>query len=450
MPSRLAAFHVLAKPVGPLCNLDCSYCYYLDKEQDFPPGERFRMREELLERFVRGYIEAQPGPEIAFAWQGGEPTLLGLTFFERAVELQRRYAGGKRITNALQTNGTLLDEGWCRFLRREGFLVGLSLDGPRGLHDAHRPDKRGRPSWERVMAGLELLVRHRVEFNTLTVVHRHNAAYPLEVYRFLRECGSRVLQLIPLVERVLSGGGRQGAGRPVFLPPPESEAAAAGVLPETDAGEVSELSVLPEQWGAFLCSIFDEWVRRDVGRVFVQQFDGALSQWLGLGAAICVHAETCGRSLALEHDGDVFACDHYVYPRWRLGNLAETPLAELVDSPAQQRFGAVKRDTLARRCRECSVRFACGGDCPKHRFIASGSGALSYLCAGYERFFKHIASPMTRMATLVRAGRAPAEIMYESKHRAAREWSGAERIGRNDPCPCSSGRKFKRCCGGGT
>jgi uncharacterized protein len=464
LPRPIAPFHVMTKAIGPLCNLGCSYCYYLEKERLFPANERFRMADDVLETFVRDYIAAQNTPEVTFAWQGGEPTLLGRAFFERVVELQQRYAGGKRIANALQTNGTLLDDAWCGFFRRHRFLVGLSVDGPQELHDAYRTDKLGRPTWERVMAGLALLRKHRVDFNTLTVVNRRNSQHALTVYRFLREHGSGFMQFIPLVERRPrgeTGGTASGAPRPslTFAPPPEFACRADCVAPAEADAAVSEETVRPAEWGAFLCTIFEEWVRRDVGRVFVQLFDTALGQWMGRGSALCVFAETCGRGLALEHNGDVFACDHYVYPRWRLGNLAETPLADLVDSPAQRAFGAAKQTSLPRQCRECPVKFACQGECPKHRFVLTGDGepGLSYLCEGYRRFFTHIAPAMSRMAALVNAGRPAADLMGEiaARERAARVpvpgsvGSRVARVARNEPCPCGSGRKFKRCCGCG-
>ncbi|MCC6531663.1 MAG: anaerobic sulfatase maturase [Burkholderiales bacterium] len=439
----------MAKPIGPICNLACEYCYYLDKKRQFPRRQRFRMRDDVLERFVREYIESQAGPEVSFAWQGGEPTLLGLPFFERVIELQQRYAGRKRISNALQTNGTRLDDDWCRFLHRHRFLVGISLDGPRELHDTYRYDQRGRGSWDRVMAGLALLKRHRVEHNILTVVQRRNAAHPLAVYRFLRDSGARFMQFIPLVERLVPPS--HGA-RSTLAPPPGPDASQDGVVAGTQTAALAPQSVSAEQWGAFLCTIFDEWVRRDVGRVFVQQFDTALNQWLGLGSTLCVFAETCGRALVIEHDGGVYACDHYVYPRWRLGNIADASLAHLVELPEQRRFGEAKRATLPRRCLECTVRFACGGDCPRHRFVAPADGdhPLSYLCAGYRRFFRHIDAPMKRMAELVRSGRPAAEIM-RPETRGARPHApspAAVKLGRNAACPCGSGRKFKHCCGG--
>lgn len=421
----------MTKPIGPVCNLDCAYCFYLEKQSLYPGNRRWRMTDEVLESYIQQYIAAQSVPEVQFAWQGGEPTLMGVAFFERVVELQRRYAGGKRIGNAIQTNGTLLDDEWGRFLHDNRFLVGLSLDGPRELHDAYRVDKQGRPTFDAVMRGLDVLKRHHVEFNTLTVVHRLNAQRPLEVYRFLKEVGSGFIQFIPLVER------RAPSGRGLAGPP---------TLPEAARAEVTEWSVLPEDYGAFLCTIFDEWVKRDVARVFVQMFDTALASWCQAGPGLCVFAETCGSAMALEHNGDLYACDHFVYPEYRLGNLLETPLAAMAASPEQRRFGLDKRDALPKYCRECDVLFACNGECPKHRFMSTPDGepGLNYLCPAYRRFFRHVAPAMEKMKQLLAAGRAPAEIMTSSAPPAPPPAFRA--VGRNDPCPCGSGRKYKHCC----
>lgn len=398
-------FHIMTKPIGPLCNLDCKYCFYLEKERLFPANENFKMSGAVLETYIREYIAAQQTPVVSFAWQGGEPTLLGVGFFRKVVELQRRYADGKEITNALQTNGTLLDDEWCEFLARERFLVGLSIDGPARLHDAYRVTKKGGRTYQQVMAGLRLLKKHGVEFNTLTVVNRLNSRYPLEVYRFLRETGSGFIQFIPLVERLADEEAKR-LGLDLATPPRADEEGARPM-------PVTEWSVEPRQYGAFLVEIFDEWVRNDVGRVFVQLFDVALGNWAGAGPGLCVFSETCGAALALEHDGSLYSCDHYVYPAYKLGRLGERPLGEMARSARQQKFGADKRDTLPRYCRECEVRFACHGECPKHRFIRTPDGepGLNYLCAAYKRFFNHIAPAMRTMTALLRAGRAPAEIM---------------------------------------
>lgn len=386
--------HVLAKPIGPLCNLDCDYCFYLKKQALFPAAHDFRMSDAALETFVRRYIESHDGPEVSFAWQGGEPTLCGIPFFEKAVALQKRYAAGLRISNALQTNGTLLDHEWGIFLRENQFLVGLSIDGPRHLHDRHRLDKQRRPTFDRVMRGLAVLQKHRVEYNALTVVSATNVGHPIDVYRFLRDAGFQHLQFIPLVERAPVAGDDDTAA------PAHHDV----VTPET---------VPAAAYGSFLTRIFDRWVRNDVGRIFVRDFDTAFAAWLGQPSPICVHARECGRALALEHDGSVYACDHYVYPSHRLGNLHTTPLDALVDAPAQRQFGRDKSATLPRQCRVCPVRFACEGGCPKHRFTptAVGEPGLNYLCPGYHAFFSHIDAPMRRMAALYRAGRPPADIM---------------------------------------
>ena len=392
-------FHIMTKPAGPICNLDCKYCFYLEKEKLYPETRHFAMAPEVLERYIEQYILGQAGAEVQFAWQGGEPTLAGLDFFRAVVELQQKYGGGRAIHNALQTNGTLLDGEWAEFLAQNHFLVGVSIDGPRELHDCYRVDKGQAPTFDRVMRGIRLLKEHGVEFNTLTVVHRQNALQPLEVYRFLKEIGSGFLQFIPVVERKAAAPGPDGL---VLIQP--SFAAAA---------EVTDWSVEPLTYGQFLARIFDEWVRRDVGRVFVQQFDVALESWMGMEASLCVFRPTCGSALAMEHNGDVYSCDHYVYPEHKLGNVMEGPLVELVSLPQQKAFGQAKRDTLPRMCRECEVRFACNGECPKHRFLTTPDGepGLNYLCAGYKHFFRHIDPHMRFMAGELRAGRPPANIM---------------------------------------
>lgn len=416
-PRAGAPFHVMTKPSGSRCNLDCHYCFYLEKEKLYPrgPNDVMRMPKEVLETYVRDYI-AQPGPVVSFAWQGGEPTLMGVDFFREAVALQKRYANGKTIENAFQTNGTLLDDEWGRFLAGEGFLVGISIDGPRALHDAYRVDRGHRPTFDRVMAGMDVLKKHKVEFNTLTTVHRKNAPQALEVYRFLRKHGSGFMQFIPIVERMPESG--PVAHDFTLAPPPDQDPTGAD-RDDAPGARVTPWSVRPAEFGAFLCTIFDEWVKRDVGRVFVQHVDSALAKWLGVPGGTCVFAETCGRALAVEHNGDVYSCDHYVYPEYRLGNLRDTPLAELVDSPRQQKFGDAKSSTLPRYCRECPVKFACNGDCPKHRFARTpdGEAGLSYLCPSYRRFFTHIDPAMKTMAALLKSGRAPSEIMDLPRHK---------------------------------
>ncbi len=394
-----AGFHIMTKPIGPICNLDCKYCFYLEKENLYPNTRHWAMPPEVLERYIQQYIAAQPIDEVHFAWQGGEPTLLGVDFFRVAVEFQKKHAGDKQIHNALQTNGTLLDGEWGHFLAEHNFLVGISIDGPRELHDHYRVDKGNAPTFERVMRGLRMLKEHNVEFNTLTVVNRHNSQYPLEVYRFLKEIGSGFMQFIPVVERKAAEAGTDGL---VLIQPSFDRAA-----------EVTEWSVEPLAYGRFLARIFDEWVKKDVGRTFVQQFDVALESWLGLEASLCVFRKTCGSALAMEHSGDLYSCDHFVYPENKLGNVMETGLEQMVGSRQQKKFGLDKRDSLPRMCRQCDVRFACNGECPKHRFLTTPDGepGLNYLCAGYKHFFHHIDPHMQFMAAELRAGRPPANIM---------------------------------------
>ena len=418
------AFHVMLKPRGAVCNLKCEYCFYLEK-QTLYPGSNSRMSEAVLEQFTRQYIAAQGVPEVTFSWQGGEPLLMGLDFFRRAVELQRTYRRpGMRCLNAIQTNGTLLDDDWCRFFREHDFLVGLSLDGPRRLHDAYRVDGSGNPTFERVLAGAHLLKEHEVEYNVLTCVHSANADHPLDVYRFLRdEVGTQFIQFIPIVERDNTTGHQEGE-------------------------EITGRSVTGRQYGGFLISVFNEWVRRDVGRVFVQIFDVALGAWLGQRPGLCIFDETCGTALALEHNGDLYACDHFVEPRHKLGNIRESQLTEMVSSQEQQRFGRAKRDTLCRTCLQCEVRFVCNGGCPKNRVLRTPDGerSLNYLCEAYKAFFTHVDQPMRMMATELRSGRPVANIMLSLAMGEADREQRTAGIGRNAPCPCGSGRKYKHCC----
>jgi uncharacterized protein len=392
-------FQIMTKPTGPICNLDCRYCFYLEKEKLYPETKQWTMKPETLESYIRGYIESQEQQPVTFAWQGGEPTLLGVEYFQQVIALQARHAQGNQIQNVMQTNGALLDDRWGAFLAAHGFLVGISIDGPREIHDFYRVDKGGAGSFSRVMRGLEVLKRHKVEFNTLTVVNRHNAAYPLEIYNFLKEIGSRFLQFIPIVERRAS----QPDGNGLTLIQPSFAGQA----------EVTEWSVEPLPFGNFLCAIFDEWVKRDVGSIFVQHFDVALESWLGLEQSLCIFGKTCGAALALEQSGDLYSCDHFVYPENRLGNILEKPLRALAESPQQMAFGEAKLFTLPHVCRICPVRFACNGECPKHRFLFTPDGepGLNYLCAGYKRFFTHIDPGMHFMAEELRQGRPPANIM---------------------------------------
>jgi len=431
----------MTKPTGPACNLDCAYCFYLEKENLYADPVRFRMDDTVLESYVRQYIETQATPEIHFAWQGGEPTLLGIGFFQKALELQRRYAEGKIIHNSIQTNGTRLDDRWGEFLARNKFLAGISLDGPQDLHDIYRRDRQGKPTFDRVMRGLSFLQKHGVDYNTLTVVHRRNAKHALEVYEFLRTAGSTFLQFIPLVERLAPEGSPYQLAGP---PSPDGTEQSA---------PVTEWSVRPADYGQFLCEIFDRWVIRDVGKIFVQIFDTTLANWMGGGGTTCVFSENCGSAMALEHNGDLYSCDHFVYPEHRLGNLLSEPLGDMAASAKQRDFGRAKSASLPRYCRDCDVRFACHGECPKHRFLQTPDGepGLNYLCPSYKKFFAHTAPAMRKMATLLHHGRAPAEIMRPESP-ATPPKIGLQKSGRNDPCPCGSGKKYKHCClpnGGG-
>lgn len=403
LPPR--AFSVMAKPVGALCNLNCTYCYYLEKQGLYAEKKMPRMSDDVLEKFISDYIAAQDVPEVSFVWQGGEPSLLGIDFFRKVLALEKKYADGKKIENAFQTNGTLISDEWAEFLAENRFLVGLSIDGPRELHDARRRTRAGTPSFDLVFAGMNRLKRFGAEFNTLTVVGDHNVRHALEVYEFLRECGSGFIQFIPLVERPA-----QPSDAPMrFASPPNL---AAGTLGDP---LVTPWSVRPSDYGDFLCAIYDAWVRRDVGKTFVQLFDVALCAWAGVPAPLCVFREKCGAALAIEHNGDVFSCDHFVYPEYRLGNVLEKNLAELADAPAQKKFGELKSSALPRVCRKCGVRFVCNGECPKHRFLYAPDGerGLNYFCAAYKKFFTHAAPTMSRMKALLEQNRAPAEIMAE-------------------------------------
>ena len=416
------AFHLLAKPTGAICNLDCAYCFFLDKEV-FYPGSRFRMSDDVLEQYIRQLIESHQTDSVNIAWQGGEPTLMGLDFYRRTMTVVEKYRRpGMTFLHTMQTNGTLLDDEWAAFFKEHGFLIGISIDGPRPLHDVYRVDKGGRPTFDKVMRGLRLLQKHGVEYNILTTVNRVNGDHPLEVYRFLRdEAGTDWMQFIPVVERI------NADGRTLYQ----------------EGTAVSDRSVRPEQFGRFLSLIFDEWVRRDVGTVFVQTFEAALSNWLGrANSGMCVFNETCGTGLAIEHNGDLYSCDHFVEPNYFLGNIREKHLIELVASPQQSRFGQDKRDTLPRYCLACDVRFACHGECPKNRFTLTpeGEDGLNYLCAGFKAFFHHVDFPMKLMAGLLRRGHEAREVMAVLE----RAFAGVQR---NDPCPCGSGRKFKQCHG---
>jgi uncharacterized protein len=433
-------FHVLAKPTGAVCNLDCKYCFFLSKQALYPDSD-FRMADDLLELYIRQLLESQP-TQVTIAWQGGEPTLMDLDFFRRSMELVERYSKpGQRVEHTIQTNGTRLDDEWCAFFKQHNFLVGLSVDGPRELHDTYRVDKGGRGTFDRVMRGWNSLKKHGVECNILCTVHAGNVEHAVEVYRFFRDdLGARFMQFIPIVERGnadlipvanLGWGARGTDPRPLYL---------------QSGNRVTDRSVEPKQLGRFLIDIFDEWVRRDVGRVYVQLFDTTLGAHVGQ-YSLCVFSPTCGDAVALEHTGDLYSCDHFVEPYFKLGNIRETHMADLVASAKQRKFGTDKQTTLPKYCRDCDVLYACNGGCPKDRFISTPDGepGLNYLCAGYKKFFQHVEKPMRMMAGLLEAKRAPAEIMrmYAQQDEVWR--AAAKKVGRNEACPCSSGRKVKHC-----
>ena len=437
-PFSQQGLHVLAKPTGPICNIACKYCFYLKKEALYPRGESWKMSDETLRTYVRQYLESQPVhvDEIDFAFQGGEPTLMGVDFFRRVIELQKEYApSNMRIRNSLQTNGIKLDDQWCHFLKEHNYLVGLSVDGPTDLHNKYRVDRKGEGTHAQVMRAMELMQKHGVEFNALVCVNRHNAVHPQRVYRFFRDHGVDFLQFIPIVE--------PRPGVVPWTPPP----------PGTSVEElVSERSVLSEQFGRFLIAVFEEWIHNDVGRMFVRDFDQALSAWSGMGASLCVYAETCGRAVAIEHNGDLYSCDHYVFPEFKLGNIHETPIAEMTNSQKQEQFGRDKLEKLPEYCRQCGVRFACNGGCPKDRlqYTPDGEFGLNFLCAGLKMFFEHIDPCMRFMADELKAGRPAAGIMrrLRAEEQRVRQESQAagQPLKRNDPCPCGSGKKYKSCC----
>ncbi|MDE2166950.1 MAG: anaerobic sulfatase maturase [Alphaproteobacteria bacterium] len=407
-------FQVMVKPVGALCNLACTYCYYLKKRHLYPTTESFRMSDDLLESYIVQHIEACPQDLTFFAWHGGEPTLLGLDYFQRIVEIQRRHRpSGRTIVNGIQTNGTLLDDEWCRFLAREKFQVGISIDGPSKLHDCYRVTKAGAPSHKQVMRCFRLMKKHGIHCDVLCVVHSKNVDHPAAVYRFFKEIGVEFLQFLPLVVRT-------------------------GV-------ETSPESVFPEAYGTFLCSVFDDWVRHDLGRITVQNFDEAIRPFLGVDHALCVFKETCGNVVVVEHNGDLYSCDHFVEPDHRIGNIREAPLLQMLEGAALRKFGQNKKDGLANCCRECEVLSSCNGGCPKDRFALSPDGQAyrSYLCAGYKKFFVHSRPYLRKLASLVQSG-APTERLKEILR--IEDEATSNQIRRNDPCPCGSGRKYKKCC----
>jgi uncharacterized protein len=421
-------FHVLAKPTGSECNLACDYCFFRQKS-DLYPSQRQRMSDTMLDLYIRQLFEAARGEPVAVAWQGGEPTLMGIDFFRRSVRLAEEYREpGQDVLHTIQTNGTLIDDEWAAFLGEHRFLVGVSIDGPAEVHDAYRRDPLGRPTHARVLAGIERLQAPAAEWNALVTIHRASEGRGVDVYRFLRnEAGAEYVQFIPIVERPSERG-----------------------VPYGEA--VTDRSIGAAAYGDFMLDVFDEWVRRDIGRVFVQSFDAALSAWAGEGSPLCVHAAECGRALALEFNGDVYSCDHFVEPEHLLGNIRDTALGELSCDERQRTFGRAKRERLPLACETCDVALACHGGCPKDRFVSGSADGppVNYLCNGYRRFFRGIEAPMRRMAELLRQGLAPAQFMSELAAREAAFTLALRTAGRNDPCPCGSGRKTKRCHGRAT
>ncbi|HPD22676.1 MAG: anaerobic sulfatase maturase [Pseudomonadota bacterium] len=431
-PSYPKSFHVMAKPAGSACNLRCEYCFFLDKKSLYP-GSGFRMGDNVHREYIRQLLDAHQTTRVTVAWQGGEPTLMGLDFYRRSLELQERYRKSSTvIENTFQTNGILLNDEWCSFFRKSNFLVGLSIDGPQRLHDRYRRDARGNGSFDRVLKAARLLQRHGVEFNILSTVNRKNMDHPLEVYRFFRDVlGARYIQFIPIVEREDADTIRTG-------------------------GRITGRSVSPARWGSFLNSIFDEWVSCDVGETFVLNFDAVLAGWLGHAGTVCIFGPTCGLGVALEHNGDLYSCDHFVDTNHLLGNILTTPMIELVSSEKQRRFGRDKAGTIPRQCRECRYLFLCNGECPKNRLIetAEGEPGLNYLCEGYRAFFSHTEKPMQAMANLMRNGRPASDVMRLTTGEKPSVHASFPGVGRNDPCPCgardASGKrmKFKKCHGG--
>ncbi|MGI6048265.1 MAG: anaerobic sulfatase-maturation protein [Petrimonas sp.] len=390
--------YVMLKPIGSRCNLDCDYCYYLEKANLYTHKKNHVMSEELLEKFIKEYIESQTMPQVMFTWHGGETLMRPLSFYKKAVELQKKYAAGRQIDNSIQTNGTLLNDDWCRFFKENNFLVGISIDGPQEFHDEYRRDKMGRPSFHKVMRGIELLKKHDVDYNCMAVVNDYNADFPLDFYRFFKKIGAQFIQFTPIVERM----------RKTKLP-----LKLATVEDKDDEVEFTPFSVSPEKWGSFLCGVFDEWIKEDVGKVFVQIFDSTLANWVGEQPGLCTMAKTCGHAGVMEFNGDVYSCDHFVFPEYRLGNIYTKPLASMMYSDEQLKFGNDKFDKLPQQCSDCDFLFACYGECPKNRFVKDkyGNSGLNYLCKGYYKFFDHVAPYMDFMKRELMAERPPANVM---------------------------------------
>ena len=389
--------YVMLKPAGAHCNLACKYCYYLEKDKLYPTAQRHLMSDEMLEQFTREYIEAQTMSQVLFTWHGGEPLLRSIDFYRKALSLQQKYAGGRRIDNVIQTNGTLLTDEWCEFFAQNHWLVGISIDGPQPYHDHYRLTAAGKPSWQKVMQGIKLLKKHGVEWNAMAVVNAYNANHPLEFYRFFKENGCQFLQFTPIVERLT----RHEDGRTLAS------------LADKDEVSLSEASVTPEQWGYFLSAIFDEWVRKDVGKIFVEIFDCTLANWMGISPGICAYSKECGHAGVMEHNGDVYSCDHFVFPEYKLGNIRDHSLIDMLYGEQQQEFSRLKHSSLPRQCKECDMEFACHGECPKNRFMKDkyGDSGLNYLCPGYYHYYQHVAPYMDYMKQELMAQRPPSNIM---------------------------------------
>jgi len=389
--------YVMLKPAGAHCNLACKYCYYLEKNKLYPTAQRHLMSDEMLEQFTREYIEAQTMNQVLFTWHGGEPLLRSIDFYRKALSLQQKYAGGRRIDNVIQTNGTLLTDEWCEFFAQSHWLVGISIDGPQPDHDHYRLTAAGKPSWKKVMQGIKLLKKHGVEWNAMAVVNAYNANHPLEFYRFFKENGCQFLQFTPIVERLT----RHEDGRTLAS------------LVDKDEISLSEASVAPEQWGYFLCAIFDEWVRKDVGKIFVEIFDCTLANWMGISPGICAYSKECGHAGVMEHNGDVYSCDHFVFPEYKLGNIRDHSLIDMLYGEQQQEFSRLKHSSLPRQCKECDMEFACHGECPKNRFMKDkyGDSGLNYLCPGYYHYYQHVAPYMDYMKQELMSQRPPSNIM---------------------------------------
>ena len=389
--------YVMLKPAGAHCNLACKYCYYLEKNKLYPTAQRHLMSDKMLEQFTREYIEAQTMNQVLFTWHGGEPLLRSIDFYRKALSLQQKYAGGRRIDNVIQTNGTLLTDEWCEFFAQNHWLVGISIDGPQPDHDHYRLTATGKPSWKKVMQGIKLLKKHGVEWNAMAVVNAYNANHPLEFYRFFKENGCQFLQFTPIVERLT----RHEDGRTLAS------------LADKDEISLSEASVAPEQWGYFLCVIFDEWVRKDVGKIFVEIFDCTLANWMGISPGICAYSKECGHAGVMEHNGDVYSCDHFVFPEYKLGNIRDHSLIDMLYGEQQQEFSRLKHSSLPRQCKECDMEFACHGECPKNRFMKDkyGDSGLNYLCPGYYHYYQHVAPYMDYMKQELMSQRPPSNIM---------------------------------------